>query len=130
MRRVVVISPFAGDIVRNLRYLRAAMADCFARGEAPFASHGLFTQPGVLDDSVPAQREIGIKAGHAWIRTAEICAVYFDIGISVGMSQDIAFARAYGVPLENRSVAAWPEILRMHEEEARQLGEMLGRRSA
>lgn len=42
MKLVVVESPYAGDVERNLRYLRAAMADCLARGEAPFASHGLY----------------------------------------------------------------------------------------
>lgn len=51
MRRVIVESPYAGDIERNMRYLRACLADCLRRGEAPFASHAIYTQPGVLDDS-------------------------------------------------------------------------------
>lgn len=47
---VIIESPYAGDVDRNLEYLRAAMRDCLKRGEAPFASHALYTQPGVLDD--------------------------------------------------------------------------------
>lgn len=47
MRLVIIESPFAGDVVRNLRYLRACMRDCLRRGEAPYASHALYTQPGV-----------------------------------------------------------------------------------
>ncbi len=42
MRRVVIESPYAGDVERNLRYLRLAMADCLERGEAPYASHALY----------------------------------------------------------------------------------------
>lgn len=92
MRRVIVESPYAGDIELNLRYLRACMADCLARGEAPFASHGLYTQPGVLDDSDPGEREHGIQAGFAWRSAADATAVYTDLGISRGMDYGIAAA--------------------------------------
>ena len=61
MRRVILESPYAGNVELNERYARACMADCLRRGEAPYASHLLYTQPGVLDDLVPEQREIGIR---------------------------------------------------------------------
>ena len=89
MRRVIVESPYAGDTERNLRYLRACLADCLRRGEAPFASHGLYTQPGVLDDSDPEQRKLGIEAGFAWRTMAEATIVYSDLGISRGMISGI-----------------------------------------
>lgn len=76
MKRVIIESPYAGDIDRNLRYLRACMADCLRRGEAPFASHGLYTQPGVLDDDKPDERKLGIEAGFAWRDVAEMTVVY------------------------------------------------------
>lgn len=82
---VVVESPYAGDVATNLTYARACMRDCFARGEAPFASHLLFTQDGVLDDLVPAEREQGIEAGLRWGERASLVAVYVDRGISPGM---------------------------------------------
>lgn len=85
MIRVVIESPYAGDIERNLRYLRACLADSLSRGEAPFASHGLYTQPGVLDDDIPAERELGIEAGLGWGTVADLIAVYTDLGISSGM---------------------------------------------
>lgn len=47
MKRVVIESPFAGDVELNLRYLRACMHHCLKSGEAPYASHALYTQPGV-----------------------------------------------------------------------------------
>ena len=42
MRRVIVESPYAGDVERNIAYVRAAMRDCLMRGEAPLASHLLY----------------------------------------------------------------------------------------
>jgi hypothetical protein len=66
VRRVIVESPFAGDIEANVIYARAAVRDCVLRGEAPIASHLLFTQPGILDDNVPEERALGIEAGLAW----------------------------------------------------------------
>lgn len=53
---VLLESPYAGNVELNVTYARACMRDCLKRGEAPFASHLLYTQPGVLDDLVPNER--------------------------------------------------------------------------
>ena len=63
MRRVIIESPYAGDVERNLRYLRACTRDSLMRGEAPFASHAIYSQPGVLDDHDPEQRRHAILNG-------------------------------------------------------------------
>lgn len=107
MRLVVVESPFAGNVERNLRYLRAAMRDCLLRGESPYASHALLTQPGVLDDNVPAERELGIAAGFAWRHASHATVVYTDLGVSRGMQAGIDDATARGVPVEWRSLPEW-----------------------
>lgn len=101
---VIIESPFAGNIERNLKYVRAAMQDCFRRGEAPFASHALYTQPGVLDDNNPAQRAMGIEAGLLWGKHAAKTVVYVDLGHSKGMMQGILAARACGREVEERSL--------------------------
>lgn len=93
MRLVIIESPYAGDVARNLRYLRACMRDCLLRGEAPYASHALYTMPGVLDDKVFVERELGMGAGWAWHRVAEAVVVYQDLGVSRGMERGIAHAR-------------------------------------
>lgn len=107
MRRVILESPYAGDIERTVRYARAAMADCLARGEAPFASHLLYTQPGVLDDAVPEEREKGIAAGLAWRNAADATVVYTDLGISAGMRAGIGDATDRGQPVEYRTLHGW-----------------------
>jgi hypothetical protein len=106
-RLVIIESPFAGDVARNVAYARAAMADCLRRGEAPFASHLLFTQAGVLDDTVPAERALGIEAGLAWGERADATAVYADLGISPGMQLGIARAVAARRPVEVRYLPGW-----------------------
>lgn len=107
MRRVIVESPYAGNVELNLRYLRAALRDCLLRGEAPFASHAIYTQPGVLDDTVPLEREHGIQAGFVWGLKADATVVYGDLGTSRGMHYGIKAAEEAGRPVEHRSLPGW-----------------------
>lgn len=108
-RRVVIESPYAGDVERNTRYARAAMRDSLLRGEAPFASHLLYTQQGVLNDDVPEEREHGIEAGLAWVKGADLTAVYTDLGISEGMQRGIQRARTEDRGIEFRSLPGWQD---------------------
>lgn len=108
MKLVIVESPFAGDNLkdraRNRAYARACLLDSLHRGEAPFASHLLYTQPGVLDDDFPPDRDLGILAGLAWADKADLTAVYTDLGISRGMNMGLNHARTCGRPIEARSL--------------------------
>lgn len=102
MKLVLIESPYAGDVAANEAYARRAIADSLARGEAPFASHLLYTQPGVLDDTDPEQRARGIAAGLAWGDRADLTAVYLDRGLTRGMKQGVRAARAAGRRIELR----------------------------
>ena len=104
MRRVILESPFAGDVERNVRYARAALRDSLMRGEAPLASHLLYTQPGVLDDTVAGERARGIEAGLAWGQWAVASVVYADLGVTPGMQEGIARAEREGRPVEVRMI--------------------------
>jgi hypothetical protein len=107
VKLVIVESPYAGDVATNLRYLRACMRDCLYRNEAPFASHGLYTQEGVLDDTHLDERMLGIKAGLEWGSMAELTVVYTDLGISRGMQFGIDRARKEGRRVEMRTLKGW-----------------------
>jgi predicted phosphoribosyltransferase len=111
MRLVIVESPYAGDLKRNREYARAALADCIRRGEAPFASHLLYTQPGVLRDEEPTERLRGILAGLAWGRVADATVVYVDLGVSKGMEMGIQAAVDAGRLVENRSLPLWAPVV-------------------
>lgn len=104
MKLTIIESPYAGDIPANERYARAAMADSLKRGEAPLASHLLYTQPGILDDTKPEERALGMTAGFAWGARAELVAVYEDLGISDGMREGIKRAMALNLPVEYRRI--------------------------
>lgn len=106
-RRVILESPFAGDTGANMDYARACLRDCLDRGEAPFASHLLYTQPGALRDDVPEQRRMGIDAGLAWGEAADATVVYGDLGVSGGMRDGIRDAESAGRPIERRSLPGW-----------------------
>ncbi len=138
MRLVIIESPFAGskdaseavrriEVQRNIAYARACMADCFARGEAPFTSHLLYTQEGVLDDAKSEERQRGIDAGFAWAEAAQAQyelahdadvpaslpptrAFYVDLGVSVGMQKGIDHARDNRMTIEERLIGKpWTE---------------------
>ena len=113
MRLVVVESPFAGNgrwplnVIRrwqNIHYARRCVRNSVLRGEAPIASHLLFTQRGILRDSNPEERQKGIDAGHAWLREADYMVVYIDRGISRGMREGIKRATSKHMPIWYRSL--------------------------
>ncbi len=109
---VLIESPYKGDnyahFQENVAYARLCMRDALMHGEAPYASHLLYTQAGVLDDKIPQERELGIESGLAWGRCADLTAVYIDHGISEGMKRGIKHARELGRPVEYRSLKGAP----------------------
>lgn len=104
MKLVIIESPYAGDIEANVEYARRCVKDSLSRGEAPIASHLLYTQDGILDDEIAEQRTLGIEAGLAWRRVADLSAVYIDRGLSPGMKQGVFAAIDAGVAIEYRTL--------------------------
>lgn len=106
MRRVIVESPYAGktpeETRANVEYARLCVRDCVLRGEAPIASHLLFTQPGILDDTKPDERGLGMRAGLAWSDVADAHVVYVDRGVSSGMRAGMTRAAKMGKVVEER----------------------------
>ena len=86
---VIIESPYAGDVEKNIRYARLCMRDSFMRGEFPFASHLLYTQDDILNDNLLDERKLGINAGLKWGKFADKTVVYTDYGISPGMQYGI-----------------------------------------
>lgn len=102
--RVILESPFGADPAKFIPYGRACLAHSLSLGEFPLAGHLLYTQPGVLNDARPAEREQGIEAGFAWYEAAEAVVVYRDFGISNGMQRGILYAESLGLPIHYRSL--------------------------
>ncbi len=104
MKLVIIESPYAGDIETNTDYARRCMRDSLERGEAPIASHLLYTQPGILCEEVPSERQWGIDAGLAWRKGAELSAFYIDRGWSRGMLAAKELLVREGRPYEERQL--------------------------
>lgn len=103
---VILESPLRPKTSRkNRAYALACLRDSLTRGEAPFASHLLYTL--VLDDDVEAEREEGIEAGLAWGVVADLTAVYCDLGISDGMRQGIERAKLEERTVVMRTIEGW-----------------------
>lgn len=96
MKLVYICSPYAGDIESNTRFAKAACRYAAEQDCAPVAVHLLYPQ--ILDDAVPAQREIGIRMG---LRVLASCDELWICGsrISHGMSCEIAKAERLGIPI-------------------------------
>lgn len=104
MKRVILESPYAGDVAKNIEYARRCVKDSLIRGEAPIASHLLYTQDGVLNDENPDERMVGINAGLAWKSVADLQVFYVDYGISKGMQYGMDYAKENNIPYELRRV--------------------------
>lgn len=108
---VALESPFAGFVAYNVAYGRACMSDCLKRGEAPFASHLLYTQPGVLNDDDKIERAMGIDAGCYLEKALSYTVVYTDLGISKGMEYGIDKAHKCGREVYYRTLGApWKPV--------------------
>ena len=104
MKLVIMESPFAGAVQQNVHYARLCLRDCLMRGEAPIASHLLYTQENVLDDLIPSERALGIGAGLAWRAVAESAVFYVDRGWSSGMTAARELYDREGFPYEIREL--------------------------
>lgn len=88
-RKVYVASAYAGDVEANVaktvEYCRIAID----AGYMPLASHLLYPQ--MLNDTVPAERELGLMFGLALLRMCD--EVWVCGHISSGMEQEIEEAK-------------------------------------
>lgn len=108
---VILESPYGPsnglNIEENVRYARACLLDCLIRGEAPFASHLLYTQPGVLKDELPTERDMGIQAGFVWRPLATYTVFYTNLGWSAGMRKAQFDCENRGLPFQLRSLPTY-----------------------
>lgn len=104
MKLVIMESPYAGAVEDNISYGRLCLRDCLRRGEAPIASHLLYTQQNVLDDNRPEERRLGIEAGLAWASRADYSVFYTDRGWSGGMREAWTRAISSGQPCHIRAL--------------------------
>ncbi|MFI3255258.1 MAG: DUF4406 domain-containing protein [Eubacteriales bacterium] len=96
MKFIYVASPYAGDVEKNVTFAKDACEFTRQQGHAFFAPHLFYTQ--LLDDSVPEQREQGLKMGITALDRSDELWV-FGRTISTGMKKEIEYAQKKGIPI-------------------------------
>ena len=91
---VFICSPYSGDINRNTQNARRYLKFAADKGAIPFASHLLYSL--ILDDSDPAQRELGLFFGMVWLCKCDELWAFGD-DISAGMKSEIEKAKRRGM---------------------------------
>jgi hypothetical protein len=92
MPLALVESPYGSDELEpwqdHIRYARKACHYCLTVLKVnPQASHLFYTQDGILNDDIPEQRALGIRAGLELGTYAEQSIFFIDFGFSRGMRQ-------------------------------------------
>ena len=95
-RMIYICSPYAGNTEENTAFARQACGYTIRQGAVPLAPHLLYPQ--ILNDSVPEEREIGIRLG---LDILERCEELWICGdrMSAGMKRETAYAKARGIPV-------------------------------
>ena len=113
---VDIETPYSADtpegLRRNLLYARACVRDSLMRGEVPFASHLFYTQPGILDDNVAEERNMGMDIGKKLIESLPGVAtvLYIDLGVSAGMKFGVVRAKESNREIKYRTLKkGWEE---------------------
>lgn len=97
---VYIASPYAGDVLKNIEFAKAACRYAMRQNCTPVAVHLLYPQ--FLDDNDLVQRSAGLTMGH---RVLLACDELWVCGerISSGMAAEITEAKKLGIPVREVS---------------------------
>lgn len=107
MKTVYICSPYRAEdaetLKRNIEYAKELTRAVLLRGDAPVTVHLYMTQ--CLEESVEAERNIGLAAGQHILRGCGTMVVGCRFGISEGMSQEIQCAKDGNMLIEYADTA-------------------------
>lgn len=92
---IYVCSKYRGDVEKNTERAIDYCKCVYKHGHIPVAPHIYFTR--FLDDSKPEERKDGMELGLQLLKHCDELWI-FDDDPSVGMQQEIEFARANNIP--------------------------------
>jgi hypothetical protein len=99
-------SPYAAQsedlMLTHILYARMACSWAIKQGYSPYASHLLYTQPGILNDDKPEERALGFELATAMVKKcADVSLFFMDLGESSGMKYGRELALKEGIPTED-----------------------------
>jgi hypothetical protein len=93
MKRVYICSPLGGDIAGNIEKAKAYARFAFECGVTPVIPHFYAS---LLNDSEPAEREMGLKAGLSLIWAVDELWCFGE-AVTPGMKDELTLARQLGL---------------------------------
>ncbi len=117
---VYIASPLSGDVEKNLEFARKACRYAIEQEATPFAPHLLYTQ--MLDDSSPADRQLGIDMGNQMLALCDELWLCGD-RISAGMAGEKELAEQLGIPVHQANAE---DILEVDFESTKGVGMSMG----
>ena len=121
MKKVVLVSPYSGNLNLSVGYAKLCLQDMLEKGEAPIAGHLLFNQPGIFKDNCSLEEQnLKTLASHAWIKGADGIAVYEDFKVTSEMDLAIKVAWAVFTPIVHRRLSREKveELKKLYPDEA------------
>lgn len=97
MKKIYVISPYAGDVSNNVKNAISYCKYVMAQGFMPLASHLYFTQ--FTDDNIPEERRQGLNMGLELLAMCDEAWVFDGGRISSGMEGEIKRSKELGINL-------------------------------
>ncbi len=88
-RKIYVASKYAGDVDENVKAAATYCRKVIEEGYMPVASHLLYPQ--ILNDNIPAERELGLLFGLALLNVCDEVWVFGEV--SAGMQKEIEEAK-------------------------------------
>jgi 3-mercaptopyruvate sulfurtransferase SseA len=98
MKKIYICSPLRGDYEQNIENAILYCREVIREGHIPIAPHLYFTQ--FLDDTIPSEREIGLKYGLELVKSCDKVYVYGEP--SEGMQAEIELAEQLGIEVVYR----------------------------
>lgn len=100
-RFIYICSPCRGDMEKNITKAQGYCREAAERWPdvVPIAPHVYCTQ--FTDDTIPAERELGMELGLAMLDMCDELWVYGIQNPSEGMKREIAYAEENGIPVRD-----------------------------
>lgn len=95
MKNVYICSLIGGNITQNLENAKRYAKYAFECGMAPVVPH-FYAE--ILDDNVPEERSIGMRAGVSLLWNCDECWIFGD-EITEGMKNEIRFAEKLNITI-------------------------------
>lgn len=121
MKKIYVVSPYAGEVKKNVANAISYCKYVMEQGYMPLAAHLYFTQ--LTDDNIPEERRAGLNMGLELLAMCDEEWVFYQDRISSGMAGEIREANRLGITIryflvkEGKILGSFTELKQLQKTE-------------